>query len=242
MRTLYFPMEREALVACGLSDGEAEVYLALLRLGEPSVVVLAKETGRHRTHIYDTLEKLCEKGLVSAVQIGNKQVFRAADPENLLNVLKEQEEKVTACLPVLKGLYTLQKQPFNLMVFKGKNGLKSLLRDILREGKDYDAFGTGSRFKELFPFFYEQWRKSSANSGMKVRLITRKGWHVPKRKGFHHKVFPEEFVSPFAVFIYGDKVATVIWSAPAAILIESKEVAEDYRKYFSFLWERARPD
>ena len=78
-------MEKRVLIDVGLSEGESDVLLALLSLGQSSVMQLSKETGRHRTHIYDTLEKLMEKGLVSYSKTENKRIFHASNPENLLN-------------------------------------------------------------------------------------------------------------------------------------------------------------
>ena len=47
----------------GLSDSEANVYLTLLKLGEATVAEISQSSGLHRTNIYDSLEKLKEKGI-----------------------------------------------------------------------------------------------------------------------------------------------------------------------------------
>ena len=52
---------KKALVETGLSEGEADIYLAVLENGDCLVSFIAKVTGAHRTHIYDTLEKLISK-------------------------------------------------------------------------------------------------------------------------------------------------------------------------------------
>ena len=54
-------MDKRILERAGLSKGEVEIYLALLKLGASLVSKIAQETGLHRTNIYDTLEKLKEK-------------------------------------------------------------------------------------------------------------------------------------------------------------------------------------
>ena len=59
-------MDKEILKEIELLEGEVDFYLALLRLGPSLVSRIHKETGLHRTHIYDLLEKLKEKGLESA--------------------------------------------------------------------------------------------------------------------------------------------------------------------------------
>ena len=233
-------MERQVLTDLGLSEGEAEIFLALLGKGQCSVTELAKKTGRHRTHIYDTLEKLVEKGLVSSSKIDNITLFTASDLENLLNFLKAKEESALEIMPALKKIYEQKKSDPEISIFQGKNGFKSVLRDILREGKGYDVFGTGNRFQEIMPDFYEKWRIESSKMKTPVRLITRKSWEVSPREGFQQRFFPENFFSPTATFIYADKVAIFTWSIQAVTLIKNKETASEYKAYFEYLWKTAK--
>src|SRR3989338_3436769 len=52
------------------------------------------------------------------------------------------------------------------------------------------------------------------------------------------KYLPGAVNSPSTTTIYGDKVSFFIWSDPVlSILIESKRMAESYRKYFQILWD-----
>ena len=77
-------MDKEILKQIGLLDAEIEIYLAVLRLGSTSVTALYKETAIHRTHIYDLLEKLKEKGLVSEFLQSGVKYFQATPPRKLL--------------------------------------------------------------------------------------------------------------------------------------------------------------
>ena len=55
------------------------------------------------------------------------------------------------------------------------------------------------------------------------------------------KSIPGLFNMHFTINVYGNKAALVIWGRyPTYILIERKEVAEKFRKYFSFLWGLSR--
>ena len=81
-------MQTSNLQRIGLSEAEANVYLALIKLGRANVTKLAEESGVHRTNIYSILDKLKAMGLVSYFHEDNKMNFKAADPENLLNYIR----------------------------------------------------------------------------------------------------------------------------------------------------------
>ncbi len=78
-------MERQILKEIGLLDAEIDVYLCLLRIGPSLVSKINQETGLHRTHIYDLLEKLKEKGLVSVFIQSGKNYFKPSPPKRLLD-------------------------------------------------------------------------------------------------------------------------------------------------------------
>src|SRR3989338_8371900 len=96
-------MDEKILERVGLSKGEIEVYLVLLKLGSSLVSKVAQETGLHRTNIYDTLEKLREKGLVSYVIKENMKYYSSSNPDKLLDYVKEREAEIMSILPELKG-------------------------------------------------------------------------------------------------------------------------------------------
>ena len=53
------------------------------------------------------------------------------------------------------------------------------------------------------------------------------------------KRLPKAFSgNPMVIFIYGNKVANVLWGEePYAYVIENKQIAENYKKYHKYLWE-----
>ena len=45
----------------------------------------------------------------------------------------------------------------------------------------------------------------------------------------------------FTINVYGNKTVLVIWGRyPAYILIDRKEVSENFRNYFNFLWKLSK--
>src|SRR3989344_5817490 len=94
----------------GLSDGETKVYLALLKLGSVPVSKLKEETHLHRTTIYDFVEKLLNKGLVTYVVKTGVKYYNAVNPEKLLEYVKEKEETVLDVLPHLAKIGSLMRE------------------------------------------------------------------------------------------------------------------------------------
>ena len=57
----------QLLTSLGLSKNEAKVYLALLDLGSATAGKIAEKSKVHRTNVYDALERLIEKGVVTYI-------------------------------------------------------------------------------------------------------------------------------------------------------------------------------
>ena len=225
----------------GLTDSEAEVYMALVRKGKSDVTRLTKYTGIHRTYLYDILEKLREKGLVSKVKEKKKLFFNASNPsrikENILDKL-EMAENVVGRLEEFKDK---NKEETSIDVFKGKEGVRTIIEDILKEGKDYMAFGETDIFEELFPIFSHQFVKRANKKNMEEKLILEKGKEVePPLDKSKRRYLPKENMIITSAIIYGDNVALFIWDKPyIQILIRNEGIAKSYKKQFDLLWEVA---
>ena len=60
-------MNLEYLKELDLSDGQVRVYGAVLELGISTINKIQEKTGIERRNIYDILNKLIEKGLVTYI-------------------------------------------------------------------------------------------------------------------------------------------------------------------------------
>jgi sugar-specific transcriptional regulator TrmB len=231
-------MDKRILSRAGLSKGEIEVYLTLLKRGASPVSAIAKSTGLHRTNIYDTLEKLREKGLVSHVVRGGGKHFSASAPVRLVDYLKEREEEVRSVLPELSSYARLPRSEASVEIYQGKEGMKTVLKDILEEGKDYCVFEEEGHIERALPHFFAQFNARLDRAGIRVRALA-KG-PIATRKGMALRTLPEFIAFPAATAVYGSKVAIFVWDEPYhAILIRSAQVAGSYRNFFELLWRQA---
>jgi len=64
-------MYAETFQELGLSPNEARIYEALLELGKSTVGKIATKTNIHRRNVYDAVNRLVEKGIITPV-IGDK--------------------------------------------------------------------------------------------------------------------------------------------------------------------------
>ena len=79
-------MYEQELNEIGLSNNEIKIYLALLKSGLLNPTQLAEKTGLHRSYVYDTLERLLEKGIINTLLVNNKKNYQAVYPKILKKI------------------------------------------------------------------------------------------------------------------------------------------------------------
>lgn len=223
----------------GLSKGEAEIYLILLRIGEATASEIAKHTKIARPNVYDYLNKLKSKGLVSFISKKNKIYYTPASPEKILDYLDEKRDLIKQKLPNLLKLYHLEKEKPQVNVYEGAEGFKILMNDIIKTGEDFVGWGASDRVRELLPdYIIERYLKQREQKKIRGKQLFVETEGVLKTPMSEFRVIPKEFSSPATTVIYNNKVAIMIYTAiPLVIIIKSKELADSYRKHFKLLWK-----
>ena len=238
----------ENLTKFGLSEKEAKVYLACLELGDSVASDIALKSNLPRTLIYDILERLIDLGLVSySIQV-HKKIFRAADPEEFLRIIHEKEEAVNEALSELKRLQKIKgvKRP-KVEVYEGKEGMKTVMNDILRsEAKEFLSYGSSRSSFEIIPAFMEEWHKERIKRKIVMRILYNNTREAREKvntrktslKFTKFKFMPIKLESPTATVIYGNKVVLQSWTKePFAVMIEDEEMAENQKRYFEEMWK-----
>ena len=81
-------MDSKILQEIGLANSEIIVYTTLLKTGSIKVGGLMREVSLHRSRVYEAINRLIEKGLVSYVIKENIKYFEASNPERLLSYIE----------------------------------------------------------------------------------------------------------------------------------------------------------
>ena len=229
----------------GLSKNEAKAYLAVLELGSATANTIAKKSGVHRTNVYDSLKRLTERGLVNHISSGNKTTYGAADPEELLNVIKEKEYRLRDVLPELR--LTKDMAPQNdVHIYEGIAAVRNLLNHFLELGETRYVYGVPKTASELLStFFLENYHKRRAQAKLSMKHIYNSDArdrvsYLRAKPLTQVRCLPHKYDSPVATSICKDEVVLTLYSKPPiSIQIKSKPIAEAYKRYFDLLWEIA---
>ncbi|MBN2095465.1 MAG: hypothetical protein JW727_05435 [Candidatus Aenigmarchaeota archaeon] len=236
-------MEDAVLERLGLDKKEAKVYLALLMIGESSVLGVSRKTKIERTQTYRILESLVEKGLASFVTENKAKKFKASDPERMLHQLKEKEAALMEILPKLKKMSQLkEKQEPAVEIFRGTKGMKAMVDEILEKKKDYCIISEDVRSKKI-DFFLTHFMKALERENIHERELIKKRPDIIKSKTTTMRFLPEKYSYRATTIIYGDRVGIIICSDPfLSIRIKSKELADTYQSYFEIMWDASKKD
>lgn len=233
-------INESVLLDFGLTPNESKIYLCLIDLGPSLAGRISRKTGIHRRNVYDSIERLIQKGLVGYIQQNNRNLFQASNPNRFLDIVKEKENLILPIVSELMNKYnkTLDKEETNF--FKGKDGIRSVLQDQLNF-KEVLILGANPKAGEVMQFYFNWYNKTRVKNKIKLRIISHDKW-FSKLPLSEVRLFPQKYANPLAINIYGDKTAIILWSkkAPMAIVIRSKEVSDGYRKYFDFLWKASK--
>ena len=239
-------MNKEVLVNVGLTNREAEAYLALLAAQESLVSEISRKTMENRTHLYDTLNSLISKGLVSYVIKNGKKYFRPASPSKLIDYVKEKEKLLSEQMPKLNELYKPKGKTPSVEVYEGQEGIKTVLNDVLKVNKEWLCLGSTGKSPEILPFFLGHFHKQRQKQKLHLRVIynddklgTERGKEVKNQMYSEVKYMPK--TSPATTYIYGDTIVIIHWEKDKliAVMMRDDTIAESYRSYFNF-WKFAK--
>ncbi|MCA9459138.1 MAG: hypothetical protein KC550_01160 [Nanoarchaeota archaeon] len=239
-------MNTEIFKELGLNNREIDVYIILVREGELNASKIASFTKINRTTVYLELNNLINKGLVNTVVKNSKKFFNAAPPEKILDILEERKRKANDAIIQLNSLKKSQEKT-KIQYFEGKEGVKNLYLDAIKENKNILVFGgTGigfSTFKFYYPQIYREVKKKNIGGRMIVNEDVSKEFELNYRDfSVDIKYMPKEFSSLVTTIIYGDKVALQSLQEGNIyfLLIEDKNLADSYRNTFEFMWKNLK--
>ena len=236
-------MYEEQLKGLGLTENEVKIYLLLFKKGALNPYAISEDTELHRGYIYDSLERLQEKGVVNTLLIKNKKHYQANDPEILLETLKLKLENLKKIIPNLKKIKKQEETDTKVELHKGKNVYQTLIKDVIKstELKNETIYLIGANEeileKEIEPIYMRQYLNNLKTRKIKEKIIIKKGLRKQKYSSINYKEIDEKYIGNTTQIIYGNKVGIFILGTPHYLIItENKEVAETYKKQFEALW------
>jgi sugar-specific transcriptional regulator TrmB len=243
-------MYQEHLEQLGLYKNEARIYESLLKHGELSVGQISVNSGVNRRNVYDSINRLIEKGLVFEILEKKENHYKAVEPRKLLELVKEKEALLENILPNLEKLYSGQVHKDEVYIYKGPEAWKNYMRDILRVGEDFYCIGgKGAWMDEKNKHFFPQFIKEVQRKNIKMHHlfdfeVRNKNLAILKYVGKDYKFLPEGYSAPASVDIFGDHVNIVsgiklggMEEQHSLTVIVNRQIANAFRLWFKFMWD-----
>jgi DNA-binding MarR family transcriptional regulator len=246
-------MDYSDFVKLGFNVNEAKAYVALLRRGSADAGQLIKDTKFHKNIVYDNLEKLIDKGLVSHIENEGKKVFRVAAPDALSAYLQEEQEELDEKKALaaqlsenIKVARTKLPAAHRAEVYRGVKALKSFYFNMLAPGTPYVVIGAPKASVDIMgEAFWLNFNLRRIEKKVHVRMIFNNSLREYSKQVKHKLTeirFMEQDSEPLTeTHIWPGHVGIVVWSEePVAFIIEDKEVEKSYREFFEKLWREAK--
>ena len=234
-------VNKEILRNAGLTDLEIQVYLTIIDLGSCLAGEITRKTGIHRRTVYDAIERLIEKGLISYIKTNNRKYFEAYPPAKLLEILKEKETILEEAIPELEKRFEFSKEKKETLFFRGRQALKTIFDDQISEGKEVLVIASSIDVDKILEYYFPKFNSQRKEKNIRMKMLFSESLRnnkIIKRIPLAEIRYLPRHESNVSTNIYGGKVSIITWGEnPTAILIKEKAIAEAYRTYFGFLWQ-----
>lgn len=248
-------MDTSTLKEAGLTDGEIKVYLALLELGSSTTGPVIEKSHIARSIIYQILEKLMRKGLVSQITKEKTKYFQAAEPNKILEYIDEREKqleenkkRIEKLLPelLLKQKMAPKSETNMYLGYKGIRTAHEHLYLKLKRGEEYCYLGVPAYQPEEQHLYWKRDHKKREKEGIIGRLLFNVDTDPEilrdrnSYKGSYARYMPEGIKTPACFMTFKD-TTIIILQSPTAIAVEiiNQDIADSFQAYFEEFWKRS---
>lgn len=227
----------------GLTDREIRVYKSLLRIGETTTGPLIDDSGVPGSKIYQTLQKLEDKGLASHIKKDGAKHYAAKSPDQLLALERRRLNDVEDAVEELHELSERDRPDHSVEYIEGKTAVRNLFRAILREqqGSSFYGYSTGANYSEGRASFYDWLGEKKDAFNIDDHLLISENHRdefeahydekalqkIRDKTKYVEKSFPQDTgISPPHIILPSWKPTL------AAIHIRNQLLAEQYKEFF----------
>jgi sugar-specific transcriptional regulator TrmB len=247
------------LEAIGLTNGEARVYAALCESGASTVGPICDASKVHRSIIYQILEKLIDKGIVSFIVQEKTKIYQAAPPNMLLHFIEEEQQglerkkkHLVDLFPRIAQMQATGKRS-SATLYSGFQGLLTAtfnILDRLKEGEHYYMVHIPSTQPAHHHAMWEKFHRIREQRGILGRQLYETAVENTvlklrnSHKGLDARRMPIDFETPPTYyFVYKDVTVIALsqGTTPLAVEIVNQEIADGFMAYCDWLWKQSKP-
>lgn len=243
----------ENLIKLGLNKNESKVYISLTKFGKTDANQIIKDTKFHKNIVYDNLDKLINKGLATYIIDGKKRVYSLTSPDTLITSMEERIHELNKRKEIAVEIVKEIKERIKVIpskqeasVYRGMEGVRAYHKEILEKEKPYFIFGAPKQSVEIMgEHFWENFEAKRIDKKIKVNMIFNSSLRDFGKnlvnKYTEIRIFDKDFEPLTQTDVHEDKIAIIVWGeTPLLVIIEDKEVAKSYKRYFEGMWQIAK--
>ena len=209
-------MQKE-LENLGLTSNESKIYIYLLKKGETTTGSIIKETNIANSRVYESLNSLISKSLVTYTIQKDGKHFKAENPRTLIEIENERKKKIELILPSLINLQNKEQKETSTAVYEGFQGFKTafhkIIEDCPRNETIYILGFSEQPYKtESLRLFLRNMNVKATQKGLQLKILLDSsvkqtlGKDREKEKYTRVKYMPKGYVSPAAMDIFSSVI------------------------------------
>lgn len=236
----------------GLTESEADLYIAGLRLGPATAIQLAKKISFSRQMVYTLLERLTIKGLVKEVNNGKQRLFQTIGPEVLNDRVKQIASEIETIVPLLKTQEASNISLPTITIYDNPLSMREWYRNFMamaRPGEELLIWATNQTWYQIDPEFLSTFIDFKRRIGTADRIIAPDT--IPSHRFIKNNPQPNaefRFVADWwqtatEKWIWRDTLSylTIRENATNLIVIKSEQLVALERFNFEATWQALKP-
>ncbi len=234
------------LESIGMNKNEILIYLDLIKTNDSSAHEISKRTKIHRPNVYDTLDKMIKKGIVTSSIENNKKIFYPIEPKNLLLYLKQKEYDLEKILPEIEKIHNNPPEKRKVEMAEGIRAFRIIFNNLLEKKEEIFVYGIPKDAAEKVGGFINDFHEKRIQKGIIMKHIYnqdagRRIKYLNEMPCTEARYLPSTYDTNIMTMICGDTVLLTFWEEPIfTIIIENKTIAKAYKQYFEIFWEEAK--
>lgn len=239
----------------GLIESEIEIFLLWLQLGATSIAQLAEQTKMNRITVHEIVGRLIKKWLFLETYAKHRRLVYPNSIDSLLQFVDRKKQEVLKlehdaqqATSLLRSLQQQSQTLPNTRVYKGSEGIQTIIKEILSDKVSIMILSDGQHFYDLIDNnLLETSLKLRRNKKLRVQLIFPTGFDYfiytqgTYQQELEIKSLPNEEILHGGITIRGDKMAfhCYEWQFLTTTILHNAAIAKIVGYFFHQTWLRA---
>ena len=248
--------EQKLAQSLGLSDYQAKIYFAGLFFEQATISDLAKKAGIPRTAAYEPLEKLVKDGIMSVNKVGKRNLYRAVDPKQLINIYDHKKILLLESIENISQMGSAVRGSLSTQFFPGINGLitsNNIFLDESSKNEIWKVFESpDSIFQVTGQGYSNEYQQRRIMKGIFVKVIISgeptadflKKRMTANKQELRESIIVSPKLYPLGATIAVSEKMVIMYSAenePVTLLIRNQEIINSLSSIHDMVWDRFNP-